>query len=32
MNIYYFEIIEQLMDRTNPIDACEAVKLCGGEN
>ena len=28
MNIYYFEIIEKLMDRTNPIDACEAVKLC----
>jgi hypothetical protein len=30
MNIYYFEIIERLMDRTNPIDACEAVKLCSG--
>ena len=28
MNIHYFEIIERLMDRTNPIDACEAVKLC----
>jgi hypothetical protein len=32
MNIHYFEIIERLMDRTNPIDVCEAVKLClGGE-
>jgi hypothetical protein len=30
MNIHYFEIIERLMDRTNPIDACEAVKLCLG--
>ena len=30
MNIHYFEIIERLMDRTNPIDACEAVKLCSG--
>ena len=28
MNIHYFEIIERLMDRINPIDACEAVKLC----
>jgi len=30
MNSYYFEIIEKLMDRNNPIDACEAVKLCMG--
>lgn len=30
MNIHYFEIIERLMDRTNPIDACEAVRLCSG--
>jgi hypothetical protein len=30
MNIYYFEIIERLMDRTNPIDACEAIKICIG--
>ena len=30
MNIHYFEIIERLMDRTNPIDACEAVRLCLG--
>ena len=30
MNIYYFEIIERLMDRTNPIDACEEIKLCMG--
>jgi hypothetical protein len=30
MNIHYFEIIERLMDRTNPIDACEAIKLCSG--
>jgi saposin len=30
MNIHYFEIIERLMDRTNPIDVCEAIKLCSG--
>ena len=30
MNIHYFEIIERLMDRNNPIDACEAIKLCSG--
>ena len=30
MNIHYFEIIERLMDRTNPIDACAAVRLCSG--
>jgi hypothetical protein len=30
MNIYYFEIIERLIDRTNPIDACKEIKLCMG--
>lgn len=28
MEIHYLEIISKLMDRNNPIDACEAVKLC----
>jgi hypothetical protein len=28
MDIHYLEIITKLMDRTNPIDICEAVKLC----
>lgn len=28
MDIYYLELIAKLMDRNNPIDACEAVKLC----
>jgi hypothetical protein len=30
MDIYYLEIIAKLMDRNNPIDACEAIKLCEG--
>ena len=30
MDIHYLELIAKLMDRTNPIDACEAVKLCSG--
>ena len=30
MNIHYLELISKLMDRNNPIDACEAVKLCSG--
>jgi hypothetical protein len=30
MEIYYLELIAKLMDRNNPIDACEAVKLCSG--
>jgi len=30
MKIHYYEIIERLMDRNNPIDACEAVKICSG--
>jgi len=28
MDIHYLELIAKLMDRNNPIDACEAVKLC----
>jgi hypothetical protein len=32
MDIHYLELISKLMDRNNPIDACEAIKLCeGGE-
>ena len=30
MDIHYLELIAKLMDRNNPIDACEAVKLCSG--
>jgi hypothetical protein len=30
MEIHYLELIAKLMDRTNAIDACEAVKLCLG--
>jgi hypothetical protein len=32
MDIHYLELIAKLMDRNNPIDACEAIKLCSGEN
>jgi len=28
MDIYYLELIAKLMDRNNPVDACEAIKLC----
>ena len=30
MEIHYLDLIAKLMDRNNAIDACEAVKLCGG--
>jgi len=30
MDIHYLELIGKLMDRNNPIDACEAVRLCSG--
>lgn len=28
MDIHYLELIAKLMDRNNPIDACEALKIC----
>jgi hypothetical protein len=28
MEIHYLELIAKLMDRNNPIDACEALKIC----
>ena len=28
MDIHYLDLITKMMDRNNPIDACEAIKLC----
>jgi hypothetical protein len=32
MDIHYLDLVTKLIDRNNAIDACEAVKLCGGGN